>query len=381
MDNFTHSLVGLTAAKAGLEKLSPGATTLCLLAANAPDVDVAVLLFRGRWAYLQHHRGITHSILGACVLAIALPLVFYLGDLLIARLRKRDSQFRFKGLLLASVLVTATHPLLDWTNNYGMRFLLPWDAKWFYGDFLFVIDPFFWLVLGGSAFLLTAKTKRQTIVWLLIGIITTVAVQAGLASQSSGTRLFRVVWVIILILIGRLYRLQIASRFGSRIAVAGLAVVIFYSGALAITHFVALREARFQAAIIASQHAEQVLDVAAMPTVANPVAWLCILETDRATYKFEVSLLPHSGSNDSIARYEKPTGSTAEIITVAERDSRAQIFLGFARFPGIRVVGEDCMRQTLVQFADLRYTEPGNGRGTFSLDLPVECPALDRTNK
>src|SRR6185503_14415213 len=108
MDNLTHSLVGLTAAKAGLEKLSPGATTLCLLAANAPDVDVAVLLFRGRWAYLHHHRGITHSILGACVLAIALPLVFYLGDLVIASLRKRDSQVRFKGLLLVSVLVTAT---------------------------------------------------------------------------------------------------------------------------------------------------------------------------------------------------------------------------------------------------------------------------------
>ena len=44
MDNLTHSLVGLTAAKAGLEKLSPGATLLCLIAANAPDGDIFVLV-------------------------------------------------------------------------------------------------------------------------------------------------------------------------------------------------------------------------------------------------------------------------------------------------------------------------------------------------
>mgnify|MGYP006161246883 CR=1 FL=1 len=72
MDNLTHSLVGLTAAKAGLDKVSPGATTLCILAANAPDVDVAILLFGDRWTYLHHHRGITHAILGVAVLAFLL---------------------------------------------------------------------------------------------------------------------------------------------------------------------------------------------------------------------------------------------------------------------------------------------------------------------
>ena len=51
MDNLTHSLVGLAAAKAGLERLSPGATTLCVLATNAPDADVVVGLFSDRWAF------------------------------------------------------------------------------------------------------------------------------------------------------------------------------------------------------------------------------------------------------------------------------------------------------------------------------------------
>jgi inner membrane protein len=380
MDNLTHSLVGLTAAKAGLEKLSPGATTLCLLAANAPDVDVAVLVFRGRWSYLHHHRGITHSIVGGLVLAIALPLVFYLGSLLVARFRKRDSQVRFKGLLLTSVLVTATHPILDWANNYGMRFLLPWNAKWFYGDFLFVVDPFFWVVLGGSAFLLTAGTRKQISVWLVIGSLATVVVVVGSAGRnmSAGANVFRVLWLIALVVVVALYRARIGHRLGARVGIAGLSIVIIYSAALAITHVFALREANLQAADIAASRAEQLIRVAAMPTLANPTEWLSISETDRATYKFQVSLLRDAGSNASIARFEKPTGSSAEVIAKAERDSRAQIFLGFARFPGFRVVGEDCLTQTIVQFADLRYTEPGKGRGTFSLDLPVDCPALDK---
>jgi len=80
MDNLTHSLVGLTVAKAGLERVSPGAATLCVLAANAPDSDIIVLAFGDRWDFLQHHRGITHAIVGVIGLALLLPLIFYAVD-------------------------------------------------------------------------------------------------------------------------------------------------------------------------------------------------------------------------------------------------------------------------------------------------------------
>ena len=79
MDNLTHSLVGLAAAKAGLERLSPGATAVCVLAANAPDLDILAAL-GGRWFYIQHHRGITHSIMGTLALALLIPCLFYAAD-------------------------------------------------------------------------------------------------------------------------------------------------------------------------------------------------------------------------------------------------------------------------------------------------------------
>src|SRR5918997_3232687 len=156
MDNLTHSLVGLAAAKAGLERLSPGATAVCVLAANGPDADILAVL-GGKWFYLHHHRGITHSIVGTLVLALFIPALFYAVDLLIARIRKRPTRVRFLGLTVASLIVSASHPLMDWTNNYGVRPFLPWSGEGYYGDLVFIIDPWIWLAPGGAALLSTAR--------------------------------------------------------------------------------------------------------------------------------------------------------------------------------------------------------------------------------
>jgi inner membrane protein len=383
MDNLTHTLVGLTAAKAGLDKLSPGATTLCVLAANSPDVDIVVLLFQGRWGYLHHHRGITHSLLGAAVLALALPLVFYLGDLIIAQIRKRERQVRLPGLLLVSILTTATHPVLDWSNNYGIRFLLPWNARWSYGDFTFVVDPFIWMVLGAVVFLMTAKTKAQVIYWLVLALVPSFLILSRLASSGGSLNgvLLPLLWIVVLIVSVTLYRLGFGERAGPKTAIAALVAVMIYGTGLFAAHAVALRQAKVQAAAIASSHSEHIINLAAMATAANPNGWVCVMKTDRATYRFDLSLLGGPSASHGVVRYENLEGVQAEVVDEAERDYRAQVFLGFARFPVMRVVGEDCVTQTLVQFADLRYTEPGNGRGTFSLDVPVDCPLLDKRDK
>lgn len=378
MDNLTHSFIALAASKAGLEKLSPGTTTLCVLAANAPDSDILTLVF-GRWSYLQHHRGITHSIVGTLALALALPLVFYLGDVLLARLRNRSRRIRPGGLLIASIIVSATHPLMDWTNNYGVRFLLPWDSQWFYGDLVFIIDPFLWLTLGGAVFLLTSETRKQIGVWSVVALITGYLVFFGPANRGGLTNatLLRIVWLGALVSLLILFKKRAGKRWGARIPITAFAVVACYLSALCIVHAIALKHAKVDATRIAAEHNEQPIDVAAMPTLANPLQWLVVLETERAAYRFNLSLRGSSASS-SVVRYERPDPSRSRAVEQASRDSRAQVFLGFARFPVVEVAGEDCATQTLVQFADLRYTEPGRSRGTFTLEVPVDCPSLDR---
>ena len=380
MDNLTHSLIGLAASKAGLEKLSPAATTLCVLAANAPDSDILVLIFGGRWAFLHHHRGITHSIVGTAALALILPSVFYAVDLLLSRLRGTAVRVRFPGLIIASLVVSATHPLMDWTNNYGVRFLLPWNPRWFYGDFVFIIDPFLWLILGGAAFLLTSKTRKHMIIWVIISLIPSylVLIGPGGPARFANETLIRLIWVVAMIVLVSLYHRKIGGRLGAKIAIAALAIATVYCGGLAAIHAVALREAKMEALAIASENTEQFLKVAAMPTVANPTEWVCVMETDRAAYKFNVSLLHSPPGNPPLARYEKPLAASSPAIAQALSDSRSQIFMGFARFPVVNLVGEDCATQTLVQLADLRYTEPGHDRGTFSLEVPVDCPVNDK---
>jgi len=371
MDNLTHSLVGLTAAKAGLEKLSPGATALCLLAANAPDADIVVLAFGDRWTFLQHHRGITHAIIGVIALAFVLPLIFYFVDLLWSRLRNQPPTIKLKGLLFASFIVSATHPLLDWTNNYGIRFLLPWNERWFYGDLVFIVDPFMWLVLGGAAFLLSAKTRSGKFIWAAVAAVLTFLIIASERSNSlPNPRLIALLWIVAVVSLIVLFVTGAGKRWGSRIPLVSLALVLVYWSLLAFAHSKALARGSEQAARMASGNGETVARLAAMPRLANPFRWDCVFETDRATYRFDLGLLDDAPSG-RIVRYAK---EAPELKATVSRQRPAQTFLGFARFPVMQLEDPGCTTRTLVQLADLRYTEPGGSRGSFSLEVPVECP-------
>jgi hypothetical protein len=121
---------------------------------------------------------------------------------------------------------------------------------------------------------------------------------------------------------------------------------------------------------MASANGETVARLAAMPQLANPFRWDCVFETEKATYRFEVGVLDNATS-DRIVRYEKESPALKATVS---RQRPARIFLGFARFPVMQLEDQDCTTRTLVQIADLRYTEPGHSRGTFSLEVPIDCP-------
>jgi len=375
MDNVTHSLVGLAAAKAGLERLSPRATAICILAANAPDSDIVVLIFGDRWSFLEHHRGITHSILGTVCLALILPILIYAIELALARLRGRRLEINLAGLFVASIIVSATHPLMDWTNNYGIRPLLPWNPQWFYGDLVYIVDPFLWLLFGGASFLLTSRTRLQQIAWAALGLILTLLVLFGSMQRRglSNPLVVRSFWITAIICIFLLFAANAAKRWGTKIAIASFVVLLAYWGSLACAHSLALRRAQEKASWLAQVNGETVAKLAAMPTLANPLNWECVFETDRATYRFDLSLTGGAPVAETI-RFERPSTETSSLVQTASQDKRAQVLLGFARFPVVKVADTDCTTQTLVSFADLRYTEPGKSRGTFALEVPVDCP-------
>jgi inner membrane protein len=51
-------------------------------------------------------------------------------------------------VLLLSYVGVILHVSMDLLNTYGVRLLMPFSQRWFYGDVLFIIDPWLWLALG-----------------------------------------------------------------------------------------------------------------------------------------------------------------------------------------------------------------------------------------
>ncbi len=136
MDNLTHSLVGVMMARAGLSRGVKGTTLMLLLAANAPDVDT-YSFFTNTLNYLEVHRGYTHALALAPLIAV-LPVAIVRGYQ-----RMRPTFYDWFVCLLAVL----SHLLLDWTNVYGVRMLLPFSDRWLHLDITNVIDPVIWLIL------------------------------------------------------------------------------------------------------------------------------------------------------------------------------------------------------------------------------------------
>jgi inner membrane protein len=58
-----------------------------------------------------------------------------------------------RGVLWVAALGTWSHPLLDYMNTYGIRLLMPFSDRWFYGDALYIVDPWLYLALGAAVWL------------------------------------------------------------------------------------------------------------------------------------------------------------------------------------------------------------------------------------
>jgi inner membrane protein len=137
MDNLTHTLTGLMLSRAGLNRFYPRATLVLIIAANIPDIDF-VAIVRGPLYYFEQHRGITHSIAAA-------PLMALLAALVTCAIGRTMRGWGVAwGLALIGV---ASHLLLDWTNVYGIRLLFPFSSQWFHLDLINLFDLLVWAVL------------------------------------------------------------------------------------------------------------------------------------------------------------------------------------------------------------------------------------------
>lgn len=156
MDNVCHSLLGAALGKAGLARRTPLGMTTLVVANNLPDVDVAV--FATDTLAMSFRRGWTHGVPAQLLLPIVLTAIVVVCD----RLFRRHATERVKAgqILLLSYVGVLLHVFLDFLNSYGVRLLMPFSERWFYGDALYIVDPIMYVTLGLGWWLAARREKK-----------------------------------------------------------------------------------------------------------------------------------------------------------------------------------------------------------------------------
>jgi membrane-bound metal-dependent hydrolase YbcI (DUF457 family) len=364
MENVAHTLLGLSLAKAGLERVTPLATTTLVISSNLPDLDVLSRLTGGTLAYLEHHRGFTHGFLGLVLLAAALAFALTLLD---RRFRLRRDPFRRPirpmRIFGLACLGGLSHTFLDYTNTYGVRPLLPFSARWFYGDLTFVVDPWIWLILGVAVVWLTANTTGRTVFWIVIGVLASLLVALFARTSSPEFPLtistsMRVVWFagLLLIIIGAVSGL---GRLGAPVARYSLILLALYYGGM----WMARQEARRQGVL--SLPVESASATVAWPTPANPLTWQIVAADDRAIYTRYLNIIDSEGE-------WRELGALDPKFTNALRQNRdARIFLDFTRYGAAAVEERD--DEFSVALRDMRF----NLQMHATLDRQLQVQAVE----
>jgi len=144
VDNLTHSLTGALAAKViettfpELAEESRKKFWLLVGSANIPDIDVVLGLLGDPIFASQHHRGLTHSLLFAPILALLPAMIFF----------KLGKLKNFGTLWVCGLIGILLHIFFDLITPFGTQLFAPFSTARFSLDMMFIIDPFFTGVLG-----------------------------------------------------------------------------------------------------------------------------------------------------------------------------------------------------------------------------------------
>jgi inner membrane protein len=372
VDPLTHTFVGATLADGLGGRRSRLAAATLLIGANLPDIDVLAYAWGGDTA-LFFRRGWTHGLLAMLVL----PLLLGLAMATLDRWRqiRRNLPYpasRAGWLIGLSYLAALTHPLLDWFNTYGVRLLMPFSGRWFYGDAIFIIDPWLWLLMGGTLFLTHSRSPRSLSLWSVLGILTTLLVFAGTtgATWARPTWLFAIAALVVLRWRrGRLRRDAIPySVQTSRLV---LTAVALYAACMI---SLSLYAERMVAAVLADPGDPPAARFMVGPLPVDPLGRAVVIESEGSIRRGSFHLLRRPEleiSDESLPVYSSATLQGETLVSAATAAPCVRGMVNWMRFPFYEIESE-ANRHT-VRLLDARYVGPGSrGFGTATVHLERE---------
>lgn len=291
-----------------------------IIGANLPDLDV-LAYFAGPGADLEWRRGWTHGVLALTLLPFLLTGALLALYRFSGRLRRRAAvSMDPRQLLLLASVALLSHPFLDTLNTYGVRWLMPFSGTWFYGDTLFIIDPWVWLALSVGVYL---SWRRE----------------------------------------------RMGREGSTRPAQASLAAVVVYMAAMAVSGWVARAIIGREVAAISGKPVEGVM---AGPAPLDPTVKRFVVEQD-GDYRvgtFRWLSQPHVGGHDVLTY---PRGRPSHpAFEAALSTEPARRFLVWARYPTFEV-RQSGPGQYVVTFIDLRYARgPDDSFGALSVPVTLK---------
>ena len=343
MDPLTHTLLGATLASTRLRDTTRLATAALVVGANLPDVD-SIFYFTGHDDFaLGFRRGWTHGVLALAVLPFLQTLV------LLAYARIRRVQVHAGALLGLSFFAILTHPFLDWLNNYGMRWLMPFDGRWFYGDSVYIMDPWLWLILG-LGWIVPRRPTRANVAILLVCTLLLAWVVGSRSTQYLGV----VAAVALALFLALVWRPRVQW-----IPTAALVVAFAYIGARLTIH--EITESRIEREFASS-------NVMASPNPIDPLRWDFVAQTGDV-YRFGRFHWRNGLATDP---QELPIAKPSPEYDAATRDPAIRGFMTWVRFPWYEI--ERRPNGTHVFIHDARYAvrrRSGGGFGGVEVVIPA----------
>ena len=396
MDNITHTLIGVMvgdAAGRSVPATGQGLSAptrrslgigLMMVGSNLPDADFIYSALTGsKLDYLLQHRGHTHTVLGAFVLALLMLGALFLW-LRYRRIPSSPADVRY--LLAIALLAPLLHLCLDFSNSYGVHPFWPVHNDWFYGDAVFIVEPLFWATATPLLFTLrTILAKSLVAIAIFAGVA--LSFLTGLVPPSLAVALTLLVGALALISRRSAATTALASGI---VAWLGITAMFFITGAVA--------EARMERLLVSEFPTARTLDIVLTPMPVNPVCReVFAVQTEDQLYivrKATQTIAPGwlsaqqcpqrtVGSESTAPLSPTKAQSTADIEwagefvmpqelagDLANRYCAVRAILHFARVPWAMTRGEGWV------FGDMRYDrEPELGLAEIEVGpTSDECP-------
>jgi len=144
MEPVTHALASIALGRAGLNKITRGATPMLLVSGLLADVDWVTRL-GGAATFLRGHRTVTHSLVGTVAIIGAVAVASWFTG----RKYPKVAVGILPALAICAIGAGA-HLLLDMLNSYGVTLLWPFSPKWYAWDLADSVDSWilFFLLAG-----------------------------------------------------------------------------------------------------------------------------------------------------------------------------------------------------------------------------------------